>query len=82
MAKLLGYRKKDLTSKKTGKEYTAVNLYFGFESKDVTGQQVFSEFITGEKLGSTVLEVGSEYDLNYGKDWEGKAYLQSIEKVG
>lgn len=64
--KVVGMRKFQYTSKKTGKTYPAANLFCTEERNNVIGVAAFNLFVKAELVPGDV-QVGSEIDCAYNR---------------
>lgn len=64
--KIVGMRKFQYTSKKSGKSYPAANLYCTEERNNVLGVAAFDLFVKAELVPGD-LQIGSEIDCVYNR---------------
>lgn len=73
---LVGYKRLEGKSKKTGKDYKAWLFFLQFESQDVYGYETEDIYIDDTKLNFTP-EVGMTLDIRYNKN----GYLEDIYPI-
>lgn len=64
--KVIGMRKFEYTSKRTGNKYTAGNIYCSYEANDTLGVRCESVFLSADKIPGD-LQIGSEINVLYNR---------------
>lgn len=74
--KVIGMRKFEYTSKRTGNKYSAANIYCSYEAADTLGVRCESVFLAADKVPGS-LQLGSEINILYNRFGN----VESIELV-
>lgn len=64
---LLGYREMSGTSKKSGRPYSGVSLYFSHDDPQVMGQKTDNCFAANDVLLGVTLTPGNDYDIDFNR---------------
>lgn len=64
--KVIGMRKFEYTSKKSGNKYQSANIYCTYESPDTLGLRCESVFLSADKVPGD-LQIGSEIRVLYNR---------------
>lgn len=75
MYEIVGYRRAEGTSKKTGKSYAGYFVYLTYDDPQVTGKSTENVFLSDAILNGRQIYNGSLIDLSYNK----QGYLIGVD---
>lgn len=78
MIEIVGYKRLEGTSKKSGRPYSGYQVYGIQDDQNVTGKAVTEFFASDMVLGGYIPSIGSKCELYYDKGWNGSAYLKEV----
>ena len=78
MVEIVGYKRMEGTSKKSGRPYSGYQIYGIQENSQVHGHECTEFFASDAVLGGMIPTIGANVELYYDKGWSGQAFLKEV----